>query len=92
MKLSKEIVLKLNTQLAIDGCAFRYVLIENMLAMPAMKITLPNSKFVESTIINLTKDGFDFVESFLKSQGIETVCCNNDGSIIWSGDFSDDDE
>lgn len=90
MKLNKEIVLELNTRLANDGCGFRYELLPDMLASPAMKITLPNSKFVDSTIINLTKEGFDFVESFLKSKGIEVVCCNNDGSIIWSGDFSEE--
>lgn len=85
MKITKEMVMELNKELANKGCSFRYEY-DNTLHHsdnPAMRITLPSMCCVSSFIINPTREFFDWLELWFKLKGIE-LGCNNDGSILWS--------
>lgn len=83
MKITKEIVMELNNELANKGCPFKYEHDRGYTGNPHMKITLPSMSCVSSFIINPTKEFFDWLEEWFKAKGIE-LSCNNDGSIIWS--------
>lgn len=84
MKITNEMVMELNNELAIKGCPFRYVYDEAEYPMnPHMRITLPNTNCVSSFTINPTREFFDWLELWFKVKGIE-LNCNNDGSILWS--------
>lgn len=84
MKITKEMVVELNNELAIKGCPFRYEFNEREYAdNPCIKIVLPSMSWVNSFIINPTKEFFNWLELWFKVKGIE-LSCNNDGSILWS--------
>lgn len=79
--ITKEMVMKLNKELEIKGCSFRYKY-RNTLT-PTMKITLPNMNCVDSFIINVTRDFLEWLNLWFKAKyGIELIC-NNDASILW---------
>ncbi len=83
MKITREMTNELNIVLANMGCSFKFHFREeplnNMIEVEPM-----NSQFIDSSIINLTKDFYKFLEDFFKSKGIEELCYNNTGSTIWS--------
>lgn len=85
MQITKEMVIELNTELAIKGCPFRYKYVFNKLSMgnPEIEITLPSMNYVSSFIVNPTNEFYDWLKMWFKSKGIE-LSCNNDGSILWS--------
>lgn len=84
MKITKEMVMELNNELANKGCPFRYEYNEaGYSGNPHMKITLPSMSCVNSFIINQTKEFFNWLQLWFEVKGIE-LSCNNDGSIIWS--------
>ena len=85
MKITKEITMELNNELAIKGCPFRYKFIydEFSFGNPQIEIVLPSMSCVDSFIINPTKEFFNWLETWFKVKGIE-LNCNNSGSILWS--------
>ena len=85
MKITKEMTMELNNELAIMGCPFRYKFIDDKFSSgnPQIKIVLPSMNCVDSFIINPTKKFFDWLELWFKVKGIE-LNCNNDGSVLWS--------
>lgn len=85
MKITEEMVMELNTVLANKGCIFRYEYYEPEynLNNPHIRLTLNNMKFVDSFIINPTKEFFEWLYSWFETKGIE-LSCNNDGSVMWS--------
>ena len=84
MRITKEMVMELNNELANKGCPFRYEYDEvECSSNPHMRITLPSMSCVNSFIINPTREFFDWLEVWFKVKGIE-LGCNNDGSILWS--------
>lgn len=88
MQITREIVMELNNELAVKGCPFRYKFIDDGLVNSSIEITLPSMRCVESFIINPKREFFDWLKLWFKTiHGIE-INCNNDGSILWSNDFS----
>ena len=85
MKITKEMVMNLNIELAIKGCPFRYKFVDDMI-ISSMEITLPSMNCVDSFIVNPTKE---FFEWFKEKYKIE-LNCNNTGSVMWSNNFSED--
>lgn len=84
MKITKQMVVQLNSELENMNCPFRYEYYESDCSNnPHMRITLINMNCVDSFIINPTKDFFDWLKKWFESKGIE-LSCNNDGSILWS--------
>jgi len=84
MKITEEMVIELNNELKDMGCPFRYEYDENgYTGNPHMKITLPNMTYVDSFIINPSREYFNWLKLWFKHKGID-LSCNNDGSIIWS--------
>lgn len=84
MKITAEMVMELNNELANKGCPFRYEYDEAGYAGNSrMEITLPSMSCVDSFIINPTREFFDWLELWFKVKGIE-LSSNNTGSILWS--------
>jgi hypothetical protein len=88
MKITREMVMELNNELSNKGCPFRYDYIEER--NPQIEITLPSVNYVDSFIINPTREFFDWLELWFKMKGIE-LNYNNDGSIMWSKGGWDED-
>lgn len=86
MKITKEMTVELNNELAIMGCPFRYEYDSNgYTGNPHINIVLPSMNYVSSFIINPTDEFFNWLKTWFRSKGI-TLSCNNDGSIMWSKD------
>ena len=84
MKITREMAIELNNELAVKGCPFRYEYDEAKYSgNPQISISLPNMNCVDSFIINPTKEFFDWLELWFKTKGIE-LSCNNTGSVLWS--------
>lgn len=83
MRITEEMTDELNALLASMGCSFKFNFREeplnNMIDVVPM-----NSQFIDSSIINLTKECYRFIEHFFNGKGIEELSCNNTGSTIWS--------
>lgn len=92
VKITNEMVIELNKELANKGCPFRYEYDEvGFTGNPHMKISLPSMKGVDSFIINPTKEFSDWLELWFKDKGVE-LSHNNDGSIMWSKDGWDNEK
>lgn len=85
MKITQEMTNELNAVLANMGCSFKFNFREESLNNK-IEVVPMNSQFIDSSIINLTKDFYKFLEDFFKSKGIERLCYNNTGTTIWSKD------
>lgn len=84
MKITNEMTMELNNELAQKGCPFRYEYSDATYSgNPQIKITLPSMSCVSSFIINPTREFFNWLELWFKVRGIE-LGHNNDGSILWS--------
>ena len=84
MKISREMVVELNHELANKGCPFRFKFTSNYgNSNPQMEITLPSLKYIDSFIINPNNEFYDWLELWFKIKGIE-LSYNNTRSIIWS--------
>jgi hypothetical protein len=83
MKITREMTIELNSELAAMGCSFRYDYIDDE-RNPKIIITLPSEKYVNSFIINVTREFYDWLELWFKTKGIDELFYNNDGSVIWS--------
>ena len=80
-KLNKHIVDELNEELQNMGCIFQFKYDEDSM-MPSMCIEPINKTFINSTIINLNDDAYDFIDNFMSARDI-TLNWNNTGSIAW---------
>ena len=86
MKITKEIVMELNNELAVMGCPFRYKYQKCVVqgnGNSQMEIILPSQSYVDSFSITPTKEFFNWLELWFKIKGIE-LSYNNTRSIIWS--------
>ncbi|MCI9136435.1 MAG: hypothetical protein HFH48_02560 [Lachnospiraceae bacterium] len=83
MRITEEMTDELNALLASMGCSFKFAFREEMLNNKIDVVPM-NSQFIDSCIINLTKECYSFIEHFFKGKGIEELSCNNTGSTIWS--------
>lgn len=85
-KITKEMVMKLNNELSVMGCPFRYVYEEtpDVISIPRMKITLSSMNCVSSCIINVEKEFLDWLELWFKTNYDIELTCNNTGSTLWS--------
>lgn len=84
MKITEEMVIELNNELKDMGCPFRYNYDENGYSgNPHINITLPSMTYVDSFIINPSREYFNWLKLWFKLKGIE-ISGNNDGSIMWS--------
>lgn len=81
MKITREMTMELNNELAVMGCPFRYKYVEQ--DNPQIEITLPSMNYVDSFIVNPTVAFFDWLIAWFKVSGVE-LSRNNDGSIFWS--------
>lgn len=89
MKITREMVIELNNELAVKCCPFRYEYEEatEYSRIPQMEIALPNMNCVSSYIINVTKDFLKWLDIWFKTKyGIE-LTYNNDGSVLWAKNF-----
>lgn len=82
MKITNKMVMELNSELAIMGCPFRYAFRDTD-NNPSIEIVLPSARFVDSFIINPTKEFFTWVKAWFEVKGIE-LTFNNTGTIMWS--------
>ena len=87
MKITREMVVELNTELAVMGCPFRYKLEDKKCTggNPHIELVLPSMNYVSSFIVNPTTEFFRWLYSWFELKGIE-LNCNNDRSILWSKD------
>lgn len=85
MKITREMVVELNKELANKHCSFRFNFQgENEYSCNTqMEITLPSLKYVNSFIINPNEEFYDWLELWFKLKGIE-LSYNNTRTIIWS--------
>lgn len=67
MKITKEMVMNLNIELAIKGCPFRYKFVDDMI-ISSMEITLPSMNCVDSFIVNPTKRIFRLVKIMVQRE------------------------
>lgn len=85
MKITREMVVELNSELAIMGCPFRYKFDnEKCLANnPQIELILPSMNCVKSFMVHPTTEFFVWLATWFKNRGIE-LSSNNDSSILWS--------
>ena len=89
MKISVKIIDALNSMLSEKGVGFRYEFMPNPIA-PAARIVVLDSdnQWVESSIVNCTKEYYTFLDQWFKDNFDITIDYNNTKNIIWSHDFS----
>lgn len=84
MKITKEMVIELNNELANMGCSFRYKYDEaGCSGNPQIEITLPSMNYVRYASIHPTDAFFLWLTLWFKLKDID-LSCNNDRSILWS--------
>ena len=87
MKITKKMVEEFNQTLENLNCSFRLEFDNKTIGFgnPTCQIVPSNNIFIESSIINVTKEFYKVLEEFFTKRGIE-LSYNNDGSIFWSKD------
>ena len=85
MKITREITMELNNELAIMGCPFRYKFDDKNCTgnNPQIELTLPSMSYVSSFMVHPTMEFFVWLVTWFKVRGIE-ISSNNDSSILWS--------
>lgn len=85
MKITKEMVVELNTELAVMGYPFRYKFegVKCTANNPHIELTLPSMNYVSSFTIYTTKEFSEWLDTWFGLKGIE-LSRNNDGGILWS--------
>lgn len=83
MKITKDMIVEFNEELAKKNCVFRYEFDDSELAIPCAKMTLVNLNYVNSFIVNLSNEFFDWLVQWFEAKGIK-IMFNNDRSIFWS--------
>lgn len=85
MRITEEMVVKLNRELLQIGCCFTFEFCAfGMLGNTKIELVPLNDKFIHSSIINPTDEFYSYLENFFKQEGIEELSYNNTGSIIWA--------
>lgn len=87
--ITEEMVMELNNELSVKGCPFRYKYQHDNL-IPSMKLIFPNMNYVDSCIINVTKDFLDWIRLWFKTKYEIELSCNNDASVLWSNSIYND--
>ena len=82
MGITREMVDELNRELGNMGCAFRYEFF-NDVHNPTIKITLLNTKHIDSFIVNITDEFYEWLSFWFGAKGIQ-LSCNNTRDIMWS--------
>ena len=86
MKITEEMVVELNRELADKGCSFRYEYdAKGFSGNPQIRLTLPSMVYVDNFIVNPTNEFFEWLALWFKAKGVE-LAFNNDGSILWAKD------
>lgn len=87
MKITEDMVTVFNQTLENLNCSFRLEFDNKTIGFgnPTCQIVPSNNIFIESSIINVTKEFYKVLEEFFTKRGIE-LSYNNDGSIFWSKD------
>ena len=92
MKITQDMVTVFNQKLKEMECSFKIQLNKTGVRIynnPSCEIVPANSKFIESSIINVTDEFYKFLEDFFKERGI-VLTYNNTGSVFWSkNEFED---
>ena len=87
--ITEKMVEELNTELEAMGCCFRYIYNEKFFAdIPTIHITPISTTFLSSYVLNPTKEFFQWIKLWFTNKGVR-LCLNNDGSIMWGVDMSD---
>ena len=91
MKITREMVVELNSELTAMGCPFRYKFEGKKCTAnnPNIELTLPSINYVSSFTIYTTKEFSEWLDTWFGLRGIE-LSRNNDGSILWSKSGWDD--
>lgn len=82
MKITETMVNEFNQTLKNLNCSFK-LHINTHERNPSCEIIPSNDLFIDSSIINLTKDFYRVLDSFFEGRGIE-LKYNNTGNIFWS--------
>ena len=84
MKITNNMVNEFNNLLSEFGCIFKLELMKDLNSSnPAYQIVPTNNFFIESTIINPTKEFYVLLENFFRTNKI-TLSYNNTKTIFWS--------
>ena len=85
MKITREITMELNNELAVMGCPFRYRIEDKKCTgnNPHIELVLPSMNYVSSFYVSPTTEFFTWLYAWFRLKGIE-LSCNNDRSILWS--------
>lgn len=91
MKITREMVVELNSELAVMGCPFRYKFDDKNCTgnNPQIELILPSMNYVKNFMVHPTIEFFVWMTTWFKVRGIE-LSSNNDGSILWSKSGWDD--
>lgn len=73
----------LNEELKQKGCSFKFKFSEHIGYSNTACIVPISNVFIDSSIINLNKAGYEYIESFFKKRGI-TPSYNNTRTIFWA--------
>ncbi len=84
MKITEGMVLEFNKELREENCCFELDFSDTV--QPSCEIVILNNRYVESYIINPTKEFRRKIEKFFFEKGIK-LSSNNAGSIFWSNEM-----
>lgn len=84
MKITRKMVMELNNELAVKGCPFRYKLQFMGNEFTSVMITLPNMNCVDSFVINVTEEFYEWLDMWFKTKYNIELNYNNTGSAFWS--------
>lgn len=89
MKITKEMVNELNSKLEENGSVVIFEFKDDgpHSLNPMIKLRLKNMTFVESFVLNMTKEFYNYVGNFFAKYNIE-LDYNNTYSVAWSNDWS----
>lgn len=83
VKITKDMILNFNNILESKGCCFRLKYTDGTGGNPHGEIVPMSMKYIESAIINPSKDFYDDLIQFFKRKGIE-LSFNNTKTTFWS--------
>ena len=89
MKITQDMVTVFNMELNNMGCSFKLELFDNECKNPMCRIVPKSKMFLDSFILNPTKEFFRYLDSWFAEREIE-LQHNNDGTIFWSKSGWDD--
>ena len=82
MKITEEMVFKLNNELIVMGCPFRYSYTEE--TVPSIEVQLLNTNYLKCYTIYPSDDFLEWLYKWFEFKyGIELEC-NNTGTVFWS--------